>query len=192
MSNPLLIFLAPFSFLIALFFDSIIKTRLSLFFITIAISICLLLVSPFVLTKYTYGDLYSNVIVVSTVSTIVNFIWMRFVKRKIKLTISVGLCVLTFIPTFFMYFGRAFVGEPTIYDSQSVKNYRVKYLQESSPGIKDSPKVELYNTKVFGLLQKLVDIEYVGEGSTCDILLKDSMNAVYLIYNTCDQRIRKR
>lgn len=192
MNNPLLLFLVPLSFLIALIIDSIIKIRLSRVFVITITIICLLLISPLILTDYTYGGLYSNVLVIATVSTIINLLWMGYVKRKDKLAIGIGLCIITFIPTCLMFFGRSFVGEPKIYNSQSIKNYRIKYLQESSPGIRDPPQVELYRTNIFGLLQKLVDTEYIGEGSTCDITLEDSLNSVVLIYNTCEQKIQTR
>src|SRR5688572_21150929 len=107
MNNPLLLFLVPLSFLIALLLTGISKVNLSMLVNAAILAICALLLVPFIFTEYNYGGLYPNTVIITIVSVGINFVWMQYATKNNRIAIGISLCLITFIPTGYIFFGRS-------------------------------------------------------------------------------------
>jgi hypothetical protein len=189
MNSPYLLFLVSASPLIALIIDAL-KGKHSQLFNIIFCSTSLLLASPILFSDYDYVGEFSNFIVISFSSILLNLCWMQYVKRGVKTIVAFGLSFISLIPIGLMFFGRSFVGGPTIYNIARVSGYKVVHLRSGSPGILEQPHFELHKTIALGLLEKAIDYQYLDENNRCQVVLKDSNNKKLFIYDHCEDNVQ--
>jgi hypothetical protein len=194
MEQPSNFFALPLAVVAAYIINAIVSREISRRLALVLVSSPVILVSPLLFTDYTYSDsfdgFYSSMWVYSIVIGILvflalNLLEMKKVWRRSLLFTSV--VILSFFALMVM-FARGFAGSDTIYAKQSLKAYKVIYRREGDAVLSGSLRIDLYRTSVFGLLQKQIDLQYLGDGACVDTLF-DKDRSKHILYNHCENNI---
>jgi hypothetical protein len=194
MEQPSSFFALPLAVVAAYIINAIVSREISKRFALVLVSIPVILVSPLLFTHYTYNDsfdgFYSNMWVYSIVIGILVFLALNLLEMK-KVWRRSLLLVLVVILSFFalmVMFARGFVGDDAIYAKQSLKGYKVIYRREADAVLSGPLRIDLYRTRVFGLLQKEIGLKYSADNSCIDTLF-DKDRSVRILYNHCENKI---